>query len=282
MRPAPQGDGGALTAFRRIVLLHGCVRSWLWVAADERADPVLIAAAVIASVAFGWVWARTGRLAPRVALIALALQLVATFPLTDNHFFLELYAVGLLSLVDRSGASEREVVRSLRWLVAIVLLQTGLQKLLYGQYFSGQFLAFMIGQGDRFAVPFEWIVSAEEVDRLRGYDALRTGAGPFRVESLAFVAISNLVWIAEIGLAGLLAFVRTRRPAAVVAMALVVTIQLAARELGFALLFVNLLLLFTVKGNERALPWFVAAYAWAIGVALGWLPGAATFGAGSL
>jgi hypothetical protein len=219
--------------------------------------------------------------APRVALPALLVQAALSVPSTDNHFFLELYAVGLLCL-----AGERDddawLLGSLRWLAAIVLFQTGLQKVLYGQYFSGQLLAFLIGQGDRFALPFEWLVSAQEVARLQGYDPLRTGAGPYRVDSLLFVALSNGVWIAELALAPLLLLARTRLAATGAAIALVAAIQLGARELGFAFLFTSLLLLFTRQGNARALPWLGVLYLYALAAVWLGLPGGDWLDPGSL
>jgi hypothetical protein len=274
----------SLRAFRRFVLMHGCVRSWLWlVFTVDLWLPGIVISALVASVAFGLSWhARTEWLAPRVALPALFLQLILTFPLTDNHFFLELYALGLLCLLGKREADAALVLSSLRWLAVIVLFHTGLQKVLYGQYFSGQFLAFMVGQGERFADPFELILSTRQVDLLHSYDVLRTGQGPFRVDSLLFIGASILVWILEIGLAGLLLLARTRRLAAVAAMALVASIQLAAREFGFAILFIEMLLLFTARGNQRVLPLLALLYAYVLGAAVGLLPGGSLIGLGSL
>jgi hypothetical protein len=73
------------------------------------------------------------------------------------------------------------------------------------------------------------------------------------VTARLFVLLSNAVWIAEFVLPfGLLARA-TRVAAAAAAAALVVAIQLGAREAGFALLFVNLLLLFFPSRVARAL-----------------------------
>jgi hypothetical protein len=274
----------SLRAFRRFVLLHGCVRSWLWLAlAVDQWRPGLTLSALVVSVAFGLAWhPRTEWLAPRLALPALLLQLTLSLPLTDNHFFLEVYALGLLSLLGRRDRSVALVLGSLRWLVVIVLFQTGLQKVLYGQYFSGEFLAFMVGQGERFAAPFGLILSGSQIEVLQSYDVLRTGQGPFRVDSLLFIGISNLVWISELALAGLVLLARTRGIAVFAAMALVASIQLAAREFGFAFLFVNLLLLFTARGNERALPVLILLYAYALGAELGLVPGGSLIELGSL
>jgi hypothetical protein len=182
--------------------------------------------------------------------------------------------VALLAVAGRGSAGAPLVLAGLRWLAAIVLFHTGLQKLLYGHYFAGDFLAFMVGRGDRFADLFRWVLPSAEVARLAGYDALRSGAGPYRVGEPLFVALSNAVWIAELVLPlGLLAR-RTRGLAAAAAAALVLAIQLGAREAGFALLFVNLLLLSGPPRLARALlPVFGALLVWALAAAGGLVPG---------
>ena len=272
---AQSGAAGTVRAFRTFVLLHGFARSWLWVAtADDHWTPGLFGAAVLATVAFGLVWV-PGRawLAPFVALPALAAQLALTLPLTDNHFFLELYAVGLLALAGKADEGAPLALAGLRWLCVLVLFHTGLQKVLYGHYFDGQFLAFMVGQGDRFAVAFSPIVSDAQLAALRALDPMRTGQGPFRVDSWLFVAASNAVWILELVLPAFLVHARTRAVATAAAIALVVLIQVGAREVGFALLFGNLLLVFTGQGNRRALLPAALVYGYAlVAVATGALP----------
>ena len=76
---------------------------------------------------------------------------------------------------------------------------------------------------------------------------------------------------------------RTRLAASLVAIVFVVTLQLAAREVGFALLFANLLLLFPERDwGRRLLPGVAGLYLYAVGAAAGWLPGGFFFEAGSL
>ena len=120
------------------------------------------------------------------------------FPLAPNHFFVELYAVALLALVGRGARDAALALAALRWLAALVLFASGLQKLFYGHYLRGDFLAFMVGRGDRFADLFRWILPAAEVARLQALDPFRDGAGPYRVSQPLFVAVSNLVCIAEL------------------------------------------------------------------------------------
>ncbi len=213
---------------------------------DAPADPWLfVLAAVLYSVAAALAFSpRFAAMASRVALPALLLQLAVTFPLTYNHFFLELYAVTILALADADGRDDALALAGLRWLTAIVLFHTGWQKLAYGHYWSGDFLAFMVGRGDRFADLFQWMLPAPEVARLASYDPFRNGSGPFRVSTPLFVVLANAVWVAEVALPIGLLVRRTRPLAALVALAFVLLIQLGAREVGFALLFANLLLTF--------------------------------------
>lgn len=269
-----------LRAFRRFALLHGAARSWLWIAlVPEDATPggpLAAPAAAALSLCLGLAFTRRWeQLAPRLALPVLGLQLLWTFPLSDNHFFLEVVAVTLLCLDGgEDPQDEALVLQGLQWTTALVLFHTGLQKALYGAYFQGDFLAFMIGVQDRFAAPFAWLVPADEIARLQGYDPMQTGAGPYRVAGWPLRLVSNAVWLAELALPALLLWRRTRAAATLAALALVLAIQLGAREAGFALLFGNLLLLFAPTAlNARLLPVAAAAYVWALGAAAGLLPG---------
>ena len=172
-----------LIAFRHFALLYAATRSWLWLLLGQGREPAgtaLTAAVLTFCLALSFA-PRAAHLATRVALGALWVQLVAVFPLGDNHFFLELSCMTLLCVVsDRDPEGEALAFQGLRWLVVIALFQTGLQKLGYGHYFRAEFLAFMVGVEDRFADVFTWILPADEVARLRGYDPLRDGAGPYR------------------------------------------------------------------------------------------------------
>lgn len=197
-------------------------------------------------------------------------------PLTPNHFFLEVWATALLAIADRPRQADALVLAGLRWLTAIVLFVTGCQKLAYGHYWQGDFLAFMVGRGDRFADLFAWVLPADEIARLTSYDAFRGGSGPSRVASTPFVAMSNLVWIAELALTAGLLVARTRTITTGAAMVFIAALQLGAREAGFAMLFSNLLALFApaplAKGAACAT---LAALGGIALAALGIVPGSA-------
>jgi hypothetical protein len=284
---ASEGETGfrKLYAFRVLLMIHAAARSWLWLqySAQPGALPIALSAGALTLCLALALHRRTAAWAPRLALPVLLLQLVWTFPLTDNHFFIELYCVLLVCLMEDDAKTEKLVLPALGWLAALILFQTGLQKVLYGQYFGGEFLSFMIGQGDRFADLFSLFVPADDIARLQSYDSMRTGSGPYRVGGWLLPALSNGVYGAELLLPIGLLIPKWRTVSASLAIALVVTIQFGAREFGFALLFSNLLLLLLPGAtSRRLLPFFAAAYLYLIGAAYGVLPGGGWLEAGYL
>ena len=82
--------------------------------------------------------------------------------------------------------------KNLDWLGVIVLFYSGLQKLLYGTYFRGQFLAFTVAQIDTFRKAMGFLLPAGELARLRSLSPLdpasayRTSAPLFRNPSVSF------------------------------------------------------------------------------------------------
>ncbi len=280
------GDGDAATApiriadFRRFLLVYTAGRSWLWVPLEPDVQVALVAGAIVASLAaaFG---ARDRFAVPAVwaALLVVLAQVIWRFPGTANHLYLEFICLAVLAVCrrDSRGADEAAALSALRLVTATVLFHTGLQKVLYGTWFQGDFLAFMVGIDDRFGSAFAWLLPADELARLASYDRKITGAGPYRVTGSTapiFLLASNVVWIAEMILPVLLLVARTRWVAAVAGLALIVGIQANAREVAFGLLFVNLLLLFLPgRPNAWLLPAVAVVFAWALLAAAGLLPG---------
>jgi hypothetical protein len=165
------------------------------------------------------------------------------FPLAGNHRYLEAVFALLFALLNDQDAEERVLLlRSLRWLVIVVLFFSGLQKLVHGFYFRGQFLAYSLWR-ESFRPVLEPLLPATEYQRLTGYSGA-VGDGPYLVDSPLFIATSNAVWIAEMALALLLIPRRTRTAACVVACVFMLATETAARELMFGVEFVCALLLF--------------------------------------
>jgi hypothetical protein len=146
------------------------------------------------------------------------------------------------------------------------------QKLLWGYWFGGEFLAVRIATDPHFALVFGPLLSPEEHARLTALLPGR-GAGPYRVSEPLFLAISNGTWIAEIALAPLLLVARTRRLAALGVILFMIAVESAAREIFFGLLMVSLALLYAQgDANTRALPWLAAILAGLLATSAGLLP----------
>jgi hypothetical protein len=266
---APSDD--RIRAFEIILLMHVSTRLWIWAMRPYPgvgASKFLVAFAVtvLALAALRRQWEQ--RAIAAIAVILLA-KVVATFPQTSNHSLLELLGVFLLAFLDRRSAEERSLlVQASCWIVAIVLFYSGLQKVLYGTYFDAQFLGAFIALKPSFAQAFGQIMPAAELSRLQSLP-IQVGAGPFAVNSLAVVVLSNSVYVVEIVVPILLLWVRTRTAAVVLAIAFTVALQTAARELLFGALLVNLLLLFPRQAvNRRLLPVFAVFYAFLLALRL--------------
>jgi hypothetical protein len=155
-----------------------------------------------------------------------------------------------------------------------VLFWAGLQKILYGYYFGGEFLSYAISQEARFAHIFGALIPSDELIRLQSYGRpAPLDAGPYRAESWALVLASNATYAMEILVAiGLV--VRQLRPLALcAAFALIVAIEVAAREVLFGALFLGLISLFAKRAlNWKLLPMFVGLYAYLLAAGLGIFP----------
>jgi hypothetical protein len=215
----------------------------------------------------------------RPAAIVLALvecvRFALAYPDVSNHYLIECLAIAIFAVVDLDREEEQGLcLQLLAWLVVVALFSSGLQKVLHGAYFKGQYLAYMIANTDRFRDFFGPLLSAADLAHLKALagatdhlhfafgHALGPMPGPYRVHSLLFVAISNAVWLGELTVSiGLLS--RKIRPAALACgLLLMAGILASSHEVFFDTLFVNLLLLFARSDlNRKLLPLSLAAYA---------------------
>ncbi|MEE9606583.1 MAG: hypothetical protein V3U03_02510, partial [Myxococcota bacterium] len=198
-----------LRAFQLLVLLHLAVeRASSAIALAARggsAGHTLLAAGIalvcVASL-LAWRKPATARTATFAALAAQLVFVSAAFPHNANHDLLVVLALGLVALLDLRRPEEREVLlQSLRWMTLIILFATGLQKLLHGTYFFGEYLAVRIAHSDSFAALFQYALPEAEFLRLRSLGANpgvagaalflgsasgalpEAGTGPYRVHS---------------------------------------------------------------------------------------------------
>jgi hypothetical protein len=92
--------------------------------------------------------------------------------------------------------------------VVVVLVSSGLQKLVNGYWFRGQFLAWSLWR-DSFRLALAPLLPADELARLVALGA-SPGEGPYFLRSPFMLGASNAVWFGEIAL-GLLLVPRVTR-----------------------------------------------------------------------
>ena len=254
-----------LLAFRRFLLLVAAAESWhaLHYPAYQESVPLHVALAITLTLSCAAGFSRRfARPACAAAALCMLVDLASVFPENANHQYVGLLAMVFLALADDGDEAQRvAALQGLRWLLLIGLFWAGVQKVVYGLYFEGEFLAVRIATDPNFAEVFGWLLPEAEHARLLSLQP-GAGVGPYRVDAPLFVAASNSVWIAEIGLPVLLLIPATRRWAVPGVIALMAAIELAARELFFGAIMVSLALLFArADWSSRALPFLAVAIA---------------------
>lgn len=258
-----------LRSIRRLLLLTVACEAWYvlrYIPYSSRPGAYgLVAAALFACAVAGWQdrWARPAMAGAGMLLFGVVLS---AFPENANHQFLALLLLSILLLVG-SHENEQEraldteaAIQSMRWIALLGLAWAGVMKLYYGYWFEGEFLAYRVAGDPGFTATLGRIVPAAELERLL---ALGTdiGAGPFRPDAPLLVAVSNLTWIAELALPVALLWERTRPPALVATVLLMLAIEAGAREVFFGGMMIGLLLLFARRDRvATALPWIATAY----------------------
>lgn len=218
-----------------------------------------VVALVLATAACAAACTRRGR---RLGFVVLAATQAAVvwreFPATGNHAYLELVLCTLAALLDpyRPADDGRLYLRAVRWIVCVVFFYGGLQKLVHGYYWRGQYLAYSLST-ESFRGVLRVLLPADELARLASYGG-QVGDGPYLLSSPLAVAASIAICAAEIALAPLLVWPRTRRLAIAAALAFLLAVEVAAREAFFGLVFANAILLFTWSDVHRRLVPFVA------------------------
>lgn len=273
-RGDPAVQQAQVLAFERIVLLVIGVEYWCrGLARWNDLSPAFVASLGGATgLCLLALWAPLRRPAFLGLASVHAFVVWSEFPAAGNHAYLEVMLCALAALLDPREESDRILyVAAGRWLAVVILFYSGLQKLVHGYYFHAEYFAFSLWI-ESFRSIFRPLLPAAEYQRLTAFTGA-PGDGPYVVRSAVVVALSNLTWIAEMLLAPALLWVTTRRLAVVLAIALIVAIELAAREAFFGLLYVNLILLFL---DSRLHPKLVAPVAALLAallmVRLGWLP----------
>jgi hypothetical protein len=234
-----------LLAFQRVLALVIAAEYWTKTIRDRALFDVAdaVALALVTVLAAAILLGRARRAAFAGLVLLQAWWIARFFPLAGNHRYLELVLAVVFSALDgRSQEHRRLQLYSVRFMVVIVLFYSGLQKLIWGYWIDGQFLAFSVGR-EPFRAMLGWLIPGDELARLGTYQGT-IGDGPYLVDAPLLIAASNLVWVAEIGFALLLLLPVTRRVAWPAACLVVVAIELVARELMFGVEFCAALTLF--------------------------------------
>lgn len=240
-------DPVRLTTFTQLLLLHLAAREWERAVVEDLSRLRLWAAVVLTAGFFGSLSLRTIRLAVLTVAGVMAFKFWMLFPAGSNHFFVESICIGVVAgawLADfRQGPVLEEpasiAICTLRWLPVLLLFWSGVQKLLFGTWFVGTFLAWRTLRDERFQAAFGDFLPPQYLEWLSDHPA-----GPYRFHETLPIVLSNVVWCSEILTGLLLMHPRTRKVAAWLAIVSIVAIELVARELFFGSLFVMLTMLF--------------------------------------
>jgi len=236
--------GSKLSTFHLILLLT--------IAVHQVTTARWIQAGIILACSLVGLKERYRRGATAVVLIVLLVRHVSTFPLVSNHSYLEFILISLFCWIDSSRAEEKELfLQACRWLTVIIFLDSGVQKLWYGEYFDGRYLAYMAAFSPKTRMAFELLIQPEDLTRLVSYER-QAGSGPFLIDSVIFKIVSNGAWISIFTMFG---------------------IEFLAREFIFGVLMVSMLFLFCRRDvNRRLLPVYVVFLGYLVAVKLGWVP----------
>ncbi|MCC6766887.1 MAG: hypothetical protein IT293_19700 [Deltaproteobacteria bacterium] len=263
-----------VAAFERIVVLVIAAEYWCrglarWQDLSPAYVASLGAATLLCLAALLTRWRR-----PALLVLGLVHAFVVwrEFPAAGNHAYLEVMLCLLGAFLDPRDEVERTLyVATARWLAVVIFFFSGVQKLAHGYYFHAEYFGFSLWI-ESFRTLFRWLLPADEYARLTAFTGA-PGDGPYFVRSPLVVAVSNLTWIAEIALPAALLWRPTRPFAVAAAVALIFAIELAAREVFFGLLYVNLILLFLESDlHQRLVAPVALVLASLVAVRAGWLP----------
>ena len=260
----PEIRRSKLELFRLLILMSAVVEltlTHLFIDSSEGIVKLLLPLAL--ALCLGFCLRRaTARAATAAAACLMGGVLIWRLPQTPNHYLLLATSLVFLALMDLERPQEQQLcLQALRWQTAVMLFYTGFQKLTWGTYFHGDFLAWRIATDPIFAQPFEAVMPAAELARLRDLGGGQVGAGPYRSEWIPLIVISNFVYLFELIVPFFLIRRRTRPAAVAASILFFVAIELSAREMFFGVIALSLLLLFTGRLWERlALPAVAVLY----------------------
>jgi hypothetical protein len=242
-----------IAAFQSLLVLVIMTEHWSRVIRHWNLPGFFLVGSAVAVTALGGL-VLLGR-SRRIAFVGMALVVVSyltiVFPGGGNHEYLELLLCLLCAALDSGDDKERLLmIDAVRWMTCVILFWSGVQKMVHGFYFEGEYLAYSVSR-DTYASVFSWLLPADELARLAAYDG-SAGTGPYVTQSRPFLLVSNLTCVLEITLAPLFLLRVTPRSCARCG-SLLAVIESAARELFFFFVLLNMLLLFVESDLNRRL-----------------------------
>jgi hypothetical protein len=233
-------------AFVRFFTIHTLVFFVHLVVVARTADGGIVVSAAVLTLTLGCAllcWARPALVPPAMALlvgVSIA-EVWINWPGAANHLYL-FVLIAAIGATFRSTNEREQAVAVASWtgLALIVFFLTGLQKLLHGTYFNGQFMGIYVEVKSGFG----WFIALIAPEELTYYETLvevGVGTGPYDTHSPVVRVLSNSVWVFEMAAPLALLWARWRIVWLVASMVFVLSIQFAAREFIFGLAFSSLL-----------------------------------------
>ena len=257
----PEMRRSKVHAFQLIFVVFLCAEHWQKALGKLEELDSLVSVQLSLAMMFGYMalFVRSRQLGFSGLAVVHVLVLWNSFPWSGNHRYLEFILCVFLAFLNGEKEDEQKLLlNSLRWMVVVVFFYSGLQKLVNGYYFNGEFLAFSFSR-DSFRTVLGTLLPADELARLASYSYYKeVGDGPFIVTNLPLLIVSNSIYVSEIGLALLLFIRKTRRFGVIAAIVFLVGTEAIAREFFFGAIFANMILLFFPSDlNRKLMPFFL-------------------------
>ncbi len=177
------------------------------------------------------------------------------FPNTPNHRLIEVVVLGLACLSNVENSQERRLFFSfIRAFALLVFFYAGVQKILLGTYFTGQYLAYKTYSAISFQnLGFLWC-SQEELETFKSLSwPPSAGMGPFQLNTWYGLILSNATWVLELVLPVVCFFGKRKNIWAAITLVFVLGIQAMALEIEFLLIMMCLLSLYFKHIRDRQL-----------------------------
>lgn len=186
-----------------------------------------------------------------------------------NHLCLEFLCILVLLYWDDENKEEVELANaSLRYAFSYTMFFSGVQKFLYGTYFKGEMLNYLILEYKSYKNLLGFLLSSEEMNHLMTLKAQKDSftlsdisqfepvIGDLSSQNPLIIILSNSVWIFEI-LGGLLIFhAKLRHLGILISLLVLFAVESGAREVYFGLFMINLVFLFVKRNWSQAIFYF--------------------------